>query len=142
MKGGDVFVTDGAGRTTQVTQTGDNAYVSQADDGTMATLAPGEKIRTIGRDGRVLAEFGTFVSDGATVSGPISQFAGPFEPEISPDGKLVAFEWFHDGYFDGGSPQCSANTVPSCLIPRERNFTIPHCGRDFDGRFSSTSLSE
>jgi hypothetical protein len=109
-----VFVTDGAGRTTQVTHTGDNAYVSQADDGTMATLAPGEKIRTIGRDGRVLAEFGTFVSDGATVSGPISQFAGPFEPEISPDGKLVAFEWFHDGYFDGGSPQCSENTVPSC----------------------------
>ncbi len=36
----------------------------------------------------------------------------------------------------------SITTVPSCLMPRERNLTIPHWGRDFDSRFSSTSLSE
>ena len=36
----------------------------------------------------------------------------------------------------------SITTFPSCLMPRVRNFTMPHCGRDFDSRASSTSLSE
>ena len=112
VKDGDVHVTDGNGHTTQVTHTGDNAYVSQADDGTLATLAPRERLRTVARDGRVLAEFPAFVSDGAPQAGPVSQFAGPFNPEISPDGKLIAFEWFHRDYSE--TPQCSSTSVPSC----------------------------
>ena len=31
-------------------------------------------------------------------AGPVNQFHGPFNPQISPDGTKVAFEWFNDTY--------------------------------------------
>ena len=36
----------------------------------------------------------------------------------------------------------SITTVPSCVKPVVFTFTIPTFGRDFDSRFSSTSLRE
>ena len=55
---------DGA-RKQQVTHTGGYFYVSQADDGTLAALVGGEKLQKLSRTGQVLAEFSTYVSDGA-----------------------------------------------------------------------------
>jgi hypothetical protein len=102
---------DGA-RKQQVTHTGGYFYVSQADDGTLAALVGGEKIQKLSRTGQVLAEFSTFVSDGSPVGGPVTQFHGPFDPEISPDGSKIAFEYFNDTY--DAAPGCNELTVPPC----------------------------
>src|SRR4051794_3913972 len=102
---------DGA-RKQQVTHTGGYYYVSQADDGTMAALVGGEKLQKLSRTGQVLAEFPTFVSDGSPVGGPVTQFHGPFDPEISPDGSKIAFEYFNDTY--DAAPGCNELTVPPC----------------------------
>jgi hypothetical protein len=117
VKSGDVWLasSDGA-RRIQVTKTGDYGFVSQADDGTMIALTDGERLRRLARTGRVLAEFPTFVSDGAPTSGPVNEFHGPFAPEISPDGKLVAFEWFNETYDNGTSAGCSATSTPPCHV--------------------------
>ena len=73
VKEGDVFLTTpDASRTFQVTRGGHYAYVSQADNGTMIALAPGERLHKLSRTGQVLADFPTMVSDGPTVSGPVS----------------------------------------------------------------------
>ena len=54
------------------------------------------------------------MSDG----GPVSRFQGPFNPEISPDGSKVAFEWFNDSYEN--APGCSETTVPPCQVYTQR----------------------
>src|SRR5690349_18624383 len=86
IQGGNVFLStpDGA-RKVQVTTSGIYSYVSQADDGTMIALAPGERLHKLSRDGKVLADFLTPISDGAPVASPVNQFHGPFNPQISPD---------------------------------------------------------
>ena len=57
-QGGDVWLAtpDGA-RQQQVTHTGGYSNVSQADDGTMIALAPGERLHKLSRTGQVLADF-------------------------------------------------------------------------------------
>lgn len=119
VKGGDVWLAtpDGA-RQVQVTRTGGYASVSQADDGTMIALAPRERLHRLSRTGQVLADFPTFVSDGAPTSGPVNEFHGPFAPEISPDGKLVAFEWFNESYENG--KDCTTSSVPPCQVLTSR----------------------
>ena len=115
VKDGDVWLsTPDASRQFQVTKTGTYHYVSQADDGTMIALAPGERLHKLSRTGEVLADFATYVSDGSPQAGPVNQFAGPFAPEISPDGKLVAFEWMNKSYSAGEG--CNASTVPPCYV--------------------------
>src|SRR4051794_40897089 len=113
IQGNDIWLAtpDGA-RKQQVTHTGGYFFVSQADDGTMAALVPGEKIQKLSRTGQVLAELSTFVSDGSPVGGPVTQFHGPFDPEISPDGSKIAFEYFNDTY--DAAPGCNELTVPPC----------------------------
>src|SRR3954447_13144498 len=113
IQGNDIWLAtpDGA-RKQQVTHTGGYYYVSQADDGTMAALVGGEKLQKLSRTGQVLAEFPTFVSDGSPVGGPVTQFHGPFDPEISPDGSKIAFEYFNDTY--DAAPGCNELTVPPC----------------------------
>jgi hypothetical protein len=129
VKDGDVWLAtpDGA-RQQQVTRTGGYSYVSQADDGTMAALVSGEKIQKLSRTGKVLAEFGTYVSDGAAQAGPVTQFAGPFNPEISRDGKLVAYEWMNSSYYNNSG--CSGASVPPCYVLSSRQGVgITHSDR-------------
>ncbi|HEX8207095.1 MAG TPA: hypothetical protein VF587_13625 [Solirubrobacteraceae bacterium] len=115
VKDGDVWLASPDGsRQQQVTKTGTYSYVSQADDGTMAALAPGETIHRLSRTGEVLSEIATYVSDGAPQAGPVTQFAGPFNPEISPDGTKIAFEWMNSSYYDGGTAECNIGQAPSC----------------------------
>jgi hypothetical protein len=113
IQNGDVWLTtpDGA-RRQQVTHTGTYYYVSQADDGTMAALVGGERLQKLSRTGHVLADFPTYVSDGSPVGGAVTQFHGPFDPEISPDGSKIAFEYFNDTY--DAAPGCNELTVPPC----------------------------
>ena len=130
VKDGDVWLASPDGkRQQQVTRTGVYSYVSQADDGAMIALAPNERLHKLSRTGTVLADFATMVSDGAPKAGPVDKFGGPFEPEISPDGKLVAFEWFNDSYSDGGS-NCSSSSVPPCYVLSSRSGVgITHADR-------------
>ena len=115
IQGNDIWLAtpDGA-RKQQVTHTGSYFYVSQADDGTMAALVGGEKLQKLSRTGQVLAEFPTYISDGSPVGGPVTQFHGPFDPEISPDGSKIAFECFNDTY--DAAPGCNELTVPPCFV--------------------------
>jgi hypothetical protein len=100
LKDGNVYLTtpDGS-RQVQVTTTGLYSYASQADDGTIIALA-GERLHKLARDGKVLADFDTPVSDGPKKGPNENYFMGPYEPEISPDGKLVSYSygWHHERY--------------------------------------------
>src|SRR5690349_23578185 len=70
----NVFLTTPTGdRTFQVTHDGGYSYVSQADDGTMIAKY-GQRLRRLGRDGAVLADFATPVSD--TPAGSSFAFEG------------------------------------------------------------------
>ena len=80
----------------------------------MIALAPGERLHKLSRTGQVLADFLTYVSDGAPQAGGVNQFHGPFNPEISPDGTKVAYEWFNDSYDE--APGCTDQTVPPCSV--------------------------
>ncbi len=129
IQGGDVWLAtpDGA-RKVQVTHTGGYAAVSQADDGSMIALAPGERLHRLTRDGRVTADFLTPISDGASQAGPVSRFHGPFNPRISPDGTKVAYEWFNDSY--DNDTGCSDTTVPPCYVYSQRQGVgISHADR-------------
>ena len=130
IKDGNVWLaTPDGSRQQQVTTSGGYAYVSQADDGTMAALVQGEKIQKLSRTGRVLSEFSTYVSDGSPQSGPVNQFGGPFNPEISPDGRLIAFEWFNSSYSSGGS-SCNESSVPPCYVLKSsQGVGITHSDR-------------
>ncbi len=123
IQGGNVFLAtpDGA-RTVQVTSTGIYSSVSQADDGTMIALAPGERLHKLGRDGKVLADFLTPISDGAPQPGPVNKFHGPFNPQISPDGTKVAYEYFNDSY--DTAPGCNELTVPPCVAYKLSHGTL------------------
>ena len=100
IKDGNVWLTTPDGtRQSQVTTSGIYSYASQADDGTFIALT-GERLHKLSRDGKVLADFDTPVSDGPKKGPNENYFMGPYEPEISPDGKLVTYTygWYHERF--------------------------------------------
>ena len=85
MRGGDVWVSSPDGtRQVQLTHDGGYSYQSQADNGDVIALR-GRRLRLIGRDGAIKADFSTPVS-GERTDNTSSYFIGPFKPDISPDG--------------------------------------------------------
>src|SRR4051812_26069414 len=111
LRAGDIWVAAGDGSNPQqITHDGGLSYQSQADDGTFAALK-GRHILKVGRDGKVLADFDTPVS-GERTDTTSSYFTGPFDPEISPDGTKVAYEYFYTqidndpACFPVGDPKC------------------------------------
>ena len=111
IRGGDVWVAapDG-GRQMQITRDGGYTYQSQADDGTFIALK-GRRLHRISRDGRVLADFDTPVS-GERTDQTSSYFLGPFKPEISPDGRKVAYEYRYQAIEN--KPGCAPVGSPNC----------------------------
>ena len=121
IKAGNVFLatTDGA-RQYQVTYDGGYSTVSQADNGRMVALR-GDRIRHLERDGRVIADIATPVS---TSTDPTTQFKGPFDPAISPDGKRVAYTYYWQ--YKTYGPHCQP---PYCTLTRlyhGTGFTDPN----------------
>jgi hypothetical protein len=111
VKDGNVFLTTSDGsRHYQVTSDGGYASVSQADNGRMAALK-GDSIVHLERDGRVIASIKTPVS---TSTDPNMQFKGPFDPQISPDGKRVAYSYYWQ--YIGQDPYC--NPSNGCYTKR------------------------
>ncbi len=109
VKDGDVWLSTGDGsRSYRVTTTGQYADVSQADDGTMIALT-GVRLHRLDRQGKVLADFDTPVSD--TRPAPAKTFYGPFDPAISPDGTKVAYTYHY--MTQSQSPTCFP---PTCFV--------------------------
>ncbi len=109
VKDGDVYLStsDGA-RQYRVTATGGYSDVSQADDGTMIALT-GVRLHRLARDGRVLADFDTPVSDTRPPGSRV--FYGPFDPALSPDGTKVAYTYYY--MTQTQNPSCYP---PTCLV--------------------------
>ncbi|MBE2318164.1 PD40 domain-containing protein [Solirubrobacter sp. CPCC 204708] len=106
IKDGNVWLTtpDGA-RQYQVTSTGGYSDVTQADDGAIVALN-GVRLHKLSREGAVLADFATPVSD--TRPAGSKQFWGPYDPAISPDGTKVAYTYYW----------LSQTTTPNCYPPK------------------------
>ena len=106
IKEGNVWLTtpDGA-RQFQVTTAGGYSDVTQSDDGTIVALN-GVRLHKLARDGAVLADFATPVSD--TRPAGSKQFWGPYDPAISPDGTKVAYTYYW----------LSQTTTPNCFPPK------------------------
>jgi hypothetical protein len=107
VKDGNVWLTtsDGA-RQYQVTFNGGYSDVTQADNGTMIALT-GVRLHKLDRQGNVLADFDTPVSD--TRPPGAKAFFGPFDPALSPDGSKLAYTYYYKGVSqDPGCypPQC------------------------------------
>jgi hypothetical protein len=86
VKGGDIWLSTPDGqRNRQLTSTGEYSYASQSDNGVIVAVS-GNRIHRLSRTGEVLAQLPT-VNRG-------SGWFGPFEPQISPDGQTVAYEFF------------------------------------------------
>src|ERR1700761_4287259 len=95
IKNGNVWLTTAdASREFQVTATGGYSAVSQADDGTLLATAGGD-LRRLDRYGNVLSDIKTPVSDAAN---GVDQFYGPFNADISPDGRTAAYGFVHNGW--------------------------------------------
>ncbi|MEN0013817.1 MAG: hypothetical protein AAGC46_10660, partial [Solirubrobacteraceae bacterium] len=101
VKDGNVWLTttDG-GRQFQVTSTGDATHVSQADDGTLLAVNTANHLVRLDRYGTVLSEISTPVSTSST---SLFTFFGPFDADISPDGRNAAYTWWSKGYYTSGS---------------------------------------
>ena len=106
---GNIYLSTADGsRQYQVTNTGGYSDVSQADDGTMIGLK-GVRLNKLSRDGQVLADFDTPVSD--TRPAPSKTFYGPFDPAISPDGTKVAYTYYY--MTQSQNPGCFP---PTCVV--------------------------
>ena len=109
VKGGDVWLTttDGA-RQFQVTTGGGYDHVAQADDGTLlASTVADSHLRRLDRTGTVLSDIVTPVSDHSP--GPI-RFQGPFDVDLSPNGRTAAYGYIESGLFTDGSGNLSSQT--------------------------------
>jgi phosphodiesterase/alkaline phosphatase D-like protein len=116
MRGGDIWIASPDGtKQVQLTHDGGYSYQSQADNGDFIALR-GRRLRLIGRDGRIKADFSTPVS-GERTDTTSSYFLGPFKPEISPDGTKVAYEY---RYFEiTNHPGCVPEGTPNCQDVRQ-----------------------
>jgi hypothetical protein len=147
LRDGNIWLTtpDGA-RQVQVTTSGIYSYASQADDGTFIALT-GERLHKLSRDGKVLADFDTPVSDGPKKGPNENYFMGPYEPEISPDGQLVSYSyaWHHERYdYDCkcvrfGTDSGTAITYPDRQTPWEA-FGGPLTGWMYGSWMSNDTL--
>ncbi|HEX8121850.1 MAG TPA: hypothetical protein VF549_11355 [Solirubrobacteraceae bacterium] len=92
LKGGDVWLTSPDGsRQYQVTTGGGWDSPSQADDGTIVA-ARGQMLVRMDRSGRVLGTpIAALGGDTNTIAGESFKLFGPFDPQVSPDGRQIAY---------------------------------------------------
>jgi hypothetical protein len=116
IKGGDVYLT-GAPGTVRVTTDGNYESSSQADDGTIVAVQKG-----VDNDGQTYRYLIRMNRSGKRLNPPvetinhISTYSGPFNAKVSPDGRLVVYDWL------AGGPLL---TPIRAVRPRRRN-TRPH----------------
>jgi hypothetical protein len=98
IKGGDVWLTTtDAARQFQVTGTGGYVGVSQADDGTMLATTADNSLVRLDRYGSTLSSIRTPVSQ--PLNGGSTVFEGPYDADISPDGRTVGYSFMKFGLY-------------------------------------------
>jgi hypothetical protein len=134
VKEGNVWLStpDGA-RQYQVTSDGGYSTVSQADDGRMVALR-GDRLRTFDPQGRIINVDGTTQYDIKTphsFTQPGTQFAGPFDPAISPNGMKIAYSWYYTQL--GQNPDCNPSTGCQTVYGRQgTNYISPDGKSPYD----------
>ena len=127
VKGGDLWMsTPDGSRQYRVTDTGGYSTVSQSDTGKLVALH-GDRIRTLDLEGKVLHDIRTPASS----SMPGTQFRGPFDPAVSPDGMKIAYTWYFTEY--GETPSCNPSTGCQTVYGRQgTGYTRPDRITGFD----------
>jgi hypothetical protein len=130
VKDGDVWLsTPDGGRQYQVTFDGGYSTVSQSDYGRIVALR-GDRIVTVDSQGRTIHVDGTTRYDILTPHSytmPGTQFRGPFDPVISPDGMKIAYSWYYTQY--GETPNCNPSTGCRTVYGRQGTNYIAPSGR-------------
>ncbi|CAB4949525.1 unannotated protein [freshwater metagenome] len=134
VKDGNVWLTTtDASRQYQVTFDGGYSTVSQADSGRIAALR-GDRIVTLNPDGSIVNADGSKRHDILTphsYSMPGTQFRGPFDPAISPDGMKIAYTWYYTQL--GETPNCTPSTGCQTVYGRQgTNYVSPDGRSPFD----------
>jgi hypothetical protein len=103
MKGGDVWLSspDGADQF-QVTSGGAYNYASQSESGAVIVASRENHLFVLNRDGDVVRELPTVI--GSTL------WHGPYEPQVSPDGTHVAYQYYYTGGGEARTGVAYANT--------------------------------
>ena len=115
VKNGDVHLaTPDGSRHYQVTFTGGYDSVSQDDAGRLVAVH-GNRIAHLERDGRVISDILTPVSD----PGGTRQFFGPYDAQVSPNGKKVSYTY----YWKYIAPDPACNPSWGCYLHRQYHGT-------------------
>jgi hypothetical protein len=134
VKDGDVWLsTPDASRQYRVTFDGGYSTVSQADSGRIAALR-GDRITTLNPDGSIVHVDGSTRYDILTPHSwthPGTQFRGPFDPVISPNGMKIAYSWYYTQ--TSTTPNCNPSTGCQVVYGRQgTNYISPDGRSPFD----------
>lgn len=90
MKGGDVWIAapNGANQY-QVTSGGGYNYASQSESGAVIVASRENHLFVLDRAGNIVRELPTVIGS--------SSWWGPYEPQVSPDGTHVAYQYYYTG---------------------------------------------
>lgn len=127
VKDGDLWLStpDGA-RQYRVTTTGGYSTVSQSDGGNLVALH-GDRIHTLDQQGTLRYDIRTPASS----SFPGTQFRGPFDPVVSPNGVSIAYTWYYTEV--SSSPSCNPSTGCQTVYGRQgTGYTHPDRITAFD----------
>jgi hypothetical protein len=134
VKDGNVWLsTPDASRQYQVTFDGGYSTVSQADTGRIVALR-GDRITTLDPQGRAIHVDGTKRYDILTphsYTHPGTQFRGPFDPVISPNGMKIAYSWYYTQL--GETPNCNPSNGCQTTYGRQgTNYISPDGKSPYD----------
>ncbi len=103
MKGGDVWLAspDGSNQF-QVTSGGGYNYASQSESGAVIVASRENHLVVLNRNGDVIRELPTVIGS--------SLWFGPYEPQVSPDGTHVAYQYYYTGGGETRTGVAYANT--------------------------------
>lgn len=103
MRGGDIWLAspDGADQF-QVTSGGAYNYASQSESGAVVVAARENHLVVLNRNGDIVRELPTVIGS--------SSWWGPYEPQVSPDGTHVAYQYFYTGGGETRTGVAYANT--------------------------------
>ncbi|HTT94273.1 MAG TPA: hypothetical protein VMF55_06345 [Solirubrobacterales bacterium] len=103
MKGGDIWLASPDGsKQFQVTSGGGYNYASQSESGAVIVAARENHLFVLDRNGDLVRELPTVIGS--------SLWWGPYEPQVSPDGTHVAYQYFYTGGGETRTGVAYANT--------------------------------
>ncbi|WP_026909842.1 PD40 domain-containing protein [Patulibacter minatonensis] len=134
VKGGEVWLSTSDGtRQYQVTFDGGYSTASQSDTGKIVALRD-DRIVTLDPQDRAVNVDGTKryeIKTPHSYTHPGTQFRGPFDPAISPDGLKIAYSWYYTQL--GETPNCNPSNGCQTVYGRQgTNYISPDGKSPFD----------